>query len=559
MKRLFCCLCICALVILSAPFSIYAQGSTLAYSSFNITSPDYTNRSSVVVYINVNNKEIKIKELQAKFESQGWETITNSNRVTITRNGMLHVKALYEDDTEEEISDYIECFDKTKPTITLTETSKNKLLISAKDDLSGIKYLYINDETFTYDDFDTSNDDNTAITFRYTVKSSTNLIIQAEDYAGNLSRELTHGNNNYNSSGSNNYSGADTADTKNGTIGNARIEIITPEWTNKKTAYVKVNVSGNNIQSISAKTDRKGEFYSIKSTMDVKITQNTDVYIKVVESDGKETITSTYIECFDNQKPYVSINQNGSKITISCEDSQSGIQTLYVDGAPMSVTSYIVEATEHTKYVYAQAKDNAGNMSDVQTYTVNHNFLKKNQNSTGAETTTYNSDDEVVSNDNPADQKIYNISVGDKDYTIEDLKKAGIPVYIFTDLSDQQLEDIVRQIDTLYRTNAENQLSDETKTEDSQLEDEEAIPAMLSVNGEDMADLEEPEAPPKKPSSNNGFFISLIVALIIFAVVSWFFISRKARKNKKNDGDLYENMDEEAMFEKAFDDQDLEE
>jgi len=128
-----------------------------------------------------------------------WVDITNSRELVITQNGIVTARAVLGTWTssagnvsyiEVDALRFVEPFDRVRPTLTVTNVSGNDILITARDDMSGIRNIFINDRIYSAQDFESANSDNTMVTLRYRHNGRDELIIIAEDYAGNLSREF---------------------------------------------------------------------------------------------------------------------------------------------------------------------------------------------------------------------------------------------------------------------------------------------------------------------------------------------------------------------------------
>lgn len=423
------------LLSVSFPITGYAAGTEIS-----IQKPGLTNRSVATVTVSASPAPANLYYRLS--EKVDWKEITANRTFQITDNTFVYIQAVNADGVATEFSDYIECFDRANPTFTTT-LNGTKLTISAKDNLSGVKAIYINDDVIEADEFDSANDDYRIVNYTYRNSSGLNsVVIQVEDEVGNISKtSVVTLNRSTSSSSSNYYQDSDSYSTTSGTsgtIGNASILIIPPNWTNQTSALVKIQVNGNNVQTISAKIGRKGDWFKVGDTMDFTIKENSEVYVKVVDTDGKITTESAQVFCFDIVLPTVTAQQDGNSINIIAEDELSGVAFVYVNGKPYTPDAaggVTVPVDNKVKFTI-QAKDQAGNLSEIATVT------PSNYSGSSSGSTSESSGD------------TYNITIGDNDYTLEELKALGLPIYIFPNVDDETVKVMLEtRRDELYRQN----------------------------------------------------------------------------------------------------------
>jgi|GEM_PF-3643745 len=389
-----------------------------------VVTPALTNKPSAAVALNISPTP---KEVYYRLsEKDEWKDITVISQVQITNDTFIYIKVVT--DTDKTItaqSEYIECFDRQAPTFTTAFQSDDKVTITSKDNLAGVKALYINDTVIYEDDFRSSSDDGKLITYVHTMRNANSIVIQAEDKVGNISRtEVVEAKK----TSSNNATTTPTTDS--GKIGNAKINIIPPSWTNQKDALVKVEVDGKNIDTVQAKIGREGQWFTVGETMDFVIKANCEVYVRTTDTEGKETVTSATIFCFDYNAPTVKAVQDGSDINITTEDNLSGVAYVYVNGRPYvpdAAGGFSVPVADKTSFVI-QAKDQANNMSKTLT------IAPDGTSSSRREETPYNEQETG---------KVFYVTIGGDSYTIEQLQKLGLPIYIFPEADEETIKAIL--------------------------------------------------------------------------------------------------------------------
>ena len=156
-----------------------------------------------------------------------------------------------------------------------------------------------------------------------------------------------------------------------------KITINTPSGWHNDTAKVTVKVedtivSGNfTIQTVKAKVGQNGSWTDITEDMYIEISENSTIYVQVIDQKGKTYEKNRYIKCFDFTKPTLNAAVSDGLLSIQAHDTDSGIKAIYVNG---------YEFTDHTngalnirlqqfdagyQYFTISAMDNAGNTSEI--------------------------------------------------------------------------------------------------------------------------------------------------------------------------------------------------
>lgn len=128
----------------------------------------------------------------------------------------------------------------------------------------------------------------------------------------------------------------------------------------------------------------------------------------------------------------------------------------------------------------------------------------------------------------------FNIVIGGGDFSLEELRAAGIPVYVFSDLSPEQVAEIANAVWLLNNTNPSPTIVN-TSVEYIEPyyydEDDEDYLAAAYADGAygDTAGRSSP-----------NMLVPIFGGLAIFAVVGFFVTKSLAKKRSREDGDLYE-------------------
>lgn len=217
--------------------------------------------------------------------------------------------------------------------------------------------------------------------------------------------------------------------------------IINPEkqgWFNE-TANIKVEVTKVNvpvyfqIDTVEAKVGANGSWQDITDDMLFEITENCNVYVRVIDHNGNVYEKSRYIKCFDTVAPTLNAAVNEGLLTVMTYDTESGVKNVYINeyrykpdkNGIVSIRLQKFDASYQFFYIYAL--DNAGNVS--QTYTINNPYWTNPD----AE-----KDDDGGEKSNPADSLPDNAQE----------QTTGISSAEVTSVTNQNGKDISKKIDT---------------------------------------------------------------------------------------------------------------
>ena len=533
-KQLFIlCILMVTLPLLTTTF-FAGDGEVVEQESIRFFPPAWSNKSYAVVSLEFTYIPDAI---YAKMESdREWINITTDRNFKVTENGLLYVRTIT-DEKEVVISEYIECFDRLTPEISYVINDR-VITLSAKDSQSGVAAIYVNGTKLTQ--FSDGSTENIAVTDYTITNKDQSIMLYAEDKAGNVSKTYTI---NINSSGATGNSSSNSNSSITGAIGNANISMKAPEWTNKESVLVKVEVKGNNIDIVEAKTSRNSTWRDITSSMDLKIQENTDVYIRTTDTNDSITTVSQRIDCFDRIAPTVTMEQDGLTVNVLARDSDSGVQTIYINGKPYNSDSASISVDENKTFT-AQAIDHAGNLSDKVTLKAKYiNPLLESENNTIG--TTYNNKSNIDSGPIDTDDiqagEIYYFTLGDgTSYTLEELQELDVPIYIIPGVDEQYLKAIIdAQLDTAIQADDPHIVTYEMPPEDMQEIDEnlEVSEMALSRAEDAVAQVEETVAQ-KKKTTTTGIILIGIIFIALGAVVFFYFKRHNAKFAKD---DIYEN------------------
>lgn len=113
-----------------------------------------------------------------------------------------------------------------------------------------------------------------------------------------------------------------------------KISIKEPDWTNERSAKVKVSVSAHNdieISEIWATTD-EGDWEDITSSKSITVKEDTTVTVLAIDANGVEKEVSKDIQCFDLDPPSINAAQNGDIVTVRADDNKSGVEKVIIAG-----------------------------------------------------------------------------------------------------------------------------------------------------------------------------------------------------------------------------------
>lgn len=161
--------------------------------SIDIVSPTgWKTKETAVEFVLTDQTDAGFEKVEVKIEKNGnWRDVTDSliqkgneyfGQVEIAENSTIYVSVTGKDEKVHEKSRYIECFDRTAPTIRAGVSGK-LLRVQAEDDLSGVAAIYVDGEKFT----DLVNE-TLDIGLQELNSDVEEFAVQAVDKAGNQSR-----------------------------------------------------------------------------------------------------------------------------------------------------------------------------------------------------------------------------------------------------------------------------------------------------------------------------------------------------------------------------------
>lgn len=161
--------------------------------SIDIVSPTgWKTKETAVEFVLTDQTGAGFEKVEVKIEKNGnWQDVTDSliqkgnmyfGQVEIAENSTIYVSVTGKDEKVHEKSRYIECFDRTAPTVRAGIAGK-LLRVQAEDDLSGVAAIYVDGEKFT----DLVNE-TLDIGLQELNSDVEEFAVQAVDRAGNQSR-----------------------------------------------------------------------------------------------------------------------------------------------------------------------------------------------------------------------------------------------------------------------------------------------------------------------------------------------------------------------------------
>ena len=161
--------------------------------SIDIVPPaGWKTKEAAVEFVLTDQTNVGFEKVEVKIEKNGnWQDVTDSlvqkenkyfGQVEIAENSTIYVSVTGKDEKAHEKSRYIECFDRTAPTIRAGVSGK-LLRVQAEDDLSGVAAIYVDGEKFT----DLVNE-TLDIGLHQLNSDAEEFAVQAVDKAGNQSR-----------------------------------------------------------------------------------------------------------------------------------------------------------------------------------------------------------------------------------------------------------------------------------------------------------------------------------------------------------------------------------
>lgn len=182
------------------------------------------------------------------------------------------------------------------------------------------------------------------------------------------------------------------------------ITFTEPEGWQTDTATVKIHVEDTkntgafSIAKVEARLSENGGWSDITGNMEVSISSNCSVYVRVTDQNGNTYEQNRYIECFDKTKPTIIAAAKNGILIVQGVDEESGIAALYVNGNEFTeltnntLNVRLQKADTSYEYFTLQAKDKAGNMSEVykvgNPYYENPDAVKENTEASGTEQNT---------------------------------------------------------------------------------------------------------------------------------------------------------------------------
>lgn len=153
------------------------------------------------------------------------------------------------------------------------------------------------------------------------------------------------------------------------------ITIEKPEGWKKEDTKIKVTFDTSqlpedvHIKKVEAKIGEGGNWNNITSSMEVSISGNETVYIKVTDTTDKTYEQNRSICCYDNEKPTLSASLTDGVLTIQGEDSISGIASITIEDTTYEqpengmLKVQLTQKDFGKKEIHMSVTDNAGNSS----------------------------------------------------------------------------------------------------------------------------------------------------------------------------------------------------
>ena len=159
------------------------------------------------------------------------------------------------------------------------------------------------------------------------------------------------------------------------------IDIVPPTgWKTKETAveFVLTDQTDAGFKKVEVKIEKNGNWQDVTDSLiqkenkyfgQVKIAENSTIYVSVTGKDEKVHEKSRYIECFDRTAPTVRAGIAGKLLRVQAEDDLSGVAAIYVDGEKFTdlvnetLDIGLQELNSDVEEFAVQAVDKAGNQS----------------------------------------------------------------------------------------------------------------------------------------------------------------------------------------------------
>ncbi len=255
---------------------------------------------------------------------------------TVTKNGTYKFTAEDEAGNKTTKEIVVDKIDKELPTLNLStsiagSTNGNvDINIDAKDTLSGVKEIKVNDTVITGN--------------KYTVSNNGTYIVEVTDNAGNkTSKQIDISN----------------IDKELPTIA---VSGNPTEWINNN---VVLNITAKDNISVKSITMPNGKVVN-SDKADFIVNEN-GIYKFIVEDEaGNKSTKEVVVNKIDKELPVININVKGNKMIIDANDNLSGIKEIFYKIDDGEFVKYAGEVTlspgHHT--IEARAMDNAGNLND---------------------------------------------------------------------------------------------------------------------------------------------------------------------------------------------------
>ena len=153
------------------------------------------------------------------------------------------------------------------------------------------------------------------------------------------------------------------------------INIEKPDGWKKEKTKVKITFDASqlpedvHIKMVEAKIGEKGSWKNITSSMEVTISGNETVYVKVTDTTDKTYEQNRSILCYDSEKPTLSASLTDGVLTIQGQDAISGISSITVEGTTYQqlendmLKIQLTQKDFGKKEIHMSVTDQAGNNS----------------------------------------------------------------------------------------------------------------------------------------------------------------------------------------------------
>ena len=376
------------------------------------------------------------------------------------------------------------------------------------------------------------------------------------------------------------------------------ITFTEPEVWQTDTATVKIQVEDTkntgafSIAKVEARLSENGGWSDITGNMEVSISSNCSIYVRVTDQNGNTYEQNRYIECFDKTKPTIIAAAKNGILIVQGVDAESGIAALYVNGNEFTeltnntLNVRLQKADTSYEYFTLQAKDKAGNMSEIykvgNPYYENPDAVKENTEVSGTEQNaaslpadgTAPTEPENTGNETDTEADTGRVqgessASGMTTGTVQD--KGGKEFYTIKTKSDKVFYLIVDKDKTdenvyLLTEVGENDLLNFTDTNMVTLPQNQAIAeSALPLETEKITEIPEPEVTiipeekeePEKKSNNSG---TILLMLLVLAGVCGAYYYWKFMKGRNTSFDYEEDEDDDEEEDTIReDDEELEE